>query len=116
MNTPRYIHVLFAFWVALVALSFAIAYATPPNDMGFTKGFNRVAVFFAWQFGALVVAVILALLTGRNRKIGAAGRFLGYAPATLSFVFFAVVIGFVIYANVSPEIGDAPSAGISAAE
>lgn len=102
MKTPRYIHILFAFWAALVALSFAIYQVTPPSDEGFTRGLNRVLVFFTWQFGALVVAVILAILTGRNRKIGAAGRFLGYAPAIVSFCFFAMAIGFVIYANVSP--------------
>ncbi|SMY08466.1 hypothetical protein [Flavimaricola marinus] len=53
---------IFAGWAGLMGLSVIVPMSTAPTDFGFTKGMNRISLFFQYQLAATALAILLLLL------------------------------------------------------
>ena len=51
--------ILLAVWAALYVWSFIAFAITEPTDFGFTRGMNRISLFFGWQFAAGLAAIVV---------------------------------------------------------
>jgi hypothetical protein len=102
MKRRGVIALLVAGWIVLFALSFVLTKSTTPTGDGFTRGLNRVSVFFSWQALALVVAIV-TWLTGLRQFAGSARwRWLSRLPVMgeLVLVAFGVaVFGYFAWFN-----------------
>lgn len=92
---------LFVVWLALVAgAAWAVMFMVPEGD-GFTRGLNRFVILLVTGFGALVVAIALALATRRlpqPRDRGAA--MMGFFPLLFTggfWVVFAIVVALAVF-------------------
>ena len=96
--------VLFAVWAVLVLYGVYAWQTTEATGSGFTRGFNRVSVFFQWQ-GIALTAAVIAWFTARGLPRGGSARRLGKAPLVLSGGFFILVVmlyvGAVIWARLA---------------
>jgi len=84
-------------WAALYAASVIVPYFTPPTDFGFTRGMNRVELFFKYQLAAGAVAVVVwwlgTALTARWQ------RWLSRMPALLAIGLLLLVVGVIVIAS-----------------
>lgn len=97
-------------WVILVVASVVAFQVTAPTDFGLTRGLNRVTVFFGWQIGALVTALLAAIawLSAKPPK-GGLMRVAGFGPIVLSGALVLLVVGLVLYLRLDrPLPADTP--------
>lgn len=88
---------LLALWAVLWGWSFVAYATTPPADMGFTRGLNRVTAFFGWQLAALLPAYA-AWALGRRWPKGSGVRLATRVPLQLGLALFAVLAALVLWA------------------
>ncbi len=89
--------VLFFAWLVLVALSVLVPMNTAPTDMGFTRGLNRVSIFFQFQIAAAVLALLIwAVSRGAQRR---ALRWLGRVPGLFALLLIAGILALFLWAN-----------------
>jgi len=98
MKRHNLVRLLALTWLVLFAGAFIVLRLTEPVGDGFTRGLNRLGVFFEWQAGAFIAAVISFVL---SRKLGKdtyrRERRIGAAPLVISAALF---LGFVaLYAG-----------------
>lgn len=89
--------VLSGIWAALYAASFLVPYFTPSTDFGFTRGMNRVELFFKYQLAAGAVSVVLWWMG--NALTVRWQRWLSRMPALLAIGLFLLVVGAIVVAN-----------------
>lgn len=89
--------VLSGIWAALYAASFLVPYFTPSTDFGFTRGINRVELFFKYQLAAGAVSVVLWWMG--NALTVRWQRWLSRMPALLAIGLFLLVVGAIVVAN-----------------
>ena len=85
-----------ALWFALVLYGVAAYLATEPSDSGFTRGLNRIGVFFQWQLYALGAAAGGFFVSRRLDRALRAARLAGKIPLMLSGAFFLGVIALFV--------------------
>lgn len=93
------IFILCGVWAALYAASFLVPYHTGPTGDGFTRGLNRLTMFFQYQVAAGAVAVVVwwmgSKLTIRWQ------RWLTRMPALLALTLFVLTVGVIVFANMN---------------
>ena len=92
--------VLLAVWALAWGMSFVAFATTQPSADGFTRGLNRMTVFFGWQLAAALPA-FAAWATGRDWPRGSSVRFVSRVPIQLALGLAAVVAGLIAWALVS---------------
>jgi hypothetical protein len=90
--TGRNLLLLFALWLVVFGGGYLAAFLTEPTDFGFTRGLNRILIWFWSQAAALVVALI-AWFTSR----GTSSR-LGRAPLAITVLEVLGIAGYIAYA------------------
>jgi len=86
---------LSALWIIAYLWSFSILIWTEPTGDSFTRGLNRVAGFFGWQFGAGAVGLAIFLFGRRLPRGGM--RWLSWVPVLLGLLPILFVLGLLIY-------------------
>lgn len=108
MTRMTWIWLLFALWAGLYAASFIVAHGTAPTGDGFTRGLNRLMVFFQYQIAAAVVAIVVWGIGSAFDK-GTWQRWLSRAPVLLALGLFLLVVGLIVVVNIGkPGPGDVP--------
>ena len=89
---------LFAAWVGAFGYSFFAYVTTAPDDMGFTRGLNRVKSFLGWQgmAGVLALAVFAVSLQWPE---SAGVRKVARVPLILTGVLVAGIAGVILWAG-----------------
>ena len=87
--------VLGGLWIIAYLWSISILIWTEPTGDSFTRGLNRVAGFFGWQFGAAALGLVI-FLTGRRLAKGGL-RWLSRVPLLLGALPILFVLGLLIY-------------------
>lgn len=90
--------ILGGIWAALYAASFLVPYVTPSEDFGFTRGMNRVEVFFKYQLAAAALSVVLWWMG--NALPARWQRWLSRIPALLAIGLVLLVVGVIVAANI----------------
>jgi hypothetical protein len=97
--TRRAVFAVSAIWLALVVASFVAFALTPPTDIGFVRGLNRVTVFLSWQAGAFIAAIVASVitwnLTAGTRTVKIVGYFPLAAMVGLYVLTYSVAVFFV---------------------
>jgi len=96
--------VLVGLWLALLVVAVVAMRATEPVGSGFTRGLNRVGVFFQWQAASFTAAVVCFAVTRSAREqIGPGLRRLGYAPLVIDLTLLGLLVllylGAVLFAR-----------------
>lgn len=94
-------------WVVAIVLSVVLAKTTTPTGDGFTRGWNRIGVFFGWQMVAAVLALVAWIAGLRQFKDSAGWRWLSRVPILLELVFVGflfVLVGYLSWFN-KPQPG-----------
>lgn len=89
----------FLVWLLLIAASLWFAANTPKAGDGFTRGLNRVIVFFQWQLAAFVVAAFAALQGRKHAPLGTGSRILVYLPVATQLVVAVALVLLVVFAR-----------------
>ena len=109
MKISRTVLFLLFAWVILFALSFILPRTVEATGDGFTRGLNRLSIFFGWQIAAFVVAILTALLSWRRSKPQHRFKWAGYIPAGTHLGLFLFVVGFVMIGRFNkPPASEAP--------
>jgi hypothetical protein len=74
-----------------------VPYVTPPADFGFTRGMNRITLFFQYQIGAGVVAAVLWWMGSHAPK--RRNRWLMRIPALLALGLVLFIVGLIAFAR-----------------
>jgi len=91
------IFILGGIWAALYAASFLVPYFTAPTDFGFTRGMNRVELFFKYQLAAAALSVVVWWMG--NALPRRWQRWLARMPALLAVGLLLLVVGVIVVAN-----------------
>ncbi|MGX0902316.1 hypothetical protein ACSSV8_000877 [Roseovarius sp. MBR-79] len=112
MKRRNWVILLLGIWAALYVASFLVPYVTPHADFGFTRGMNRITLFFQYQIGAGVVAAVLWWMGSHAPK--RRNRWLMRIPALLAFGLFLFIVGLIAFAGLdrSPRDSAPPAAQI----
>lgn len=89
---------LLIIWVIVYAASFIIPFSYEATGDGFTRGLNRVAAFFGWQFAAGLIALIVWGLKdnlGEGRKF----KWIGRIPILLALALFLLCVAAILWAR-----------------
>ena len=90
-----------ALWLLAFALSIVLMLRTEPVGDGFTRGLNRVGVFFRWQFLAFACAIFAFLSTRRqenlSRGLALLGRVPIYVQCLLGLLGALVVLSAIVF-------------------
>ena len=98
MRRLHLIILLTGLWAALYAASILVAWHTAPAGDGFTRGLNRVMLFFQYQIGAAAVALVVWWL---GRALGQRWqRWLSRMPLILALALFLLAVGVIVVTNV----------------
>ncbi|RVT85880.1 hypothetical protein DXV76_09065 [Rhodobacteraceae bacterium CCMM004] len=89
---------LLILWAAAYAASIVIPALTERTGDGFTRGLNRVSLFFGWQLGAGLLA--LALLAVRTQLAPGGLRKLTLIPAILAGALFGMILAAILWGMV----------------
>jgi len=98
MNKQIITKLLFVIWLGLFAASFIMFAITPATDFGFSRGLNRITVFFGWQIAATIAGLVLWLM-GRNFSAGSLWRWLCRIPAIATALLLIGV--FILFMSAS---------------
>lgn len=80
-------------WLVLFVAAVVAMRATEPVGSGFTRGLNRVGVFFQWQAVSFAAAVVCFAVTRAAReRLGRGLRRLGYAPLVIDLTLLGLVV------------------------
>lgn len=95
---------LTALWAALFVAAVVVMQGTPPTDSGFTRGLNRIGVFFQWQAASFAVAALSFAITRSARLHLRRGmRWLGYGPLVIDLSLLGLLVilyvGAVLFAR-----------------
>jgi hypothetical protein len=98
MTPATLVKVLTGVWLILFVGAFVAFRLTEPTGDSFTRGLNRMGVFFAWQGLAAIVAIVGAVAArGVDRTARPWLRRLGFAPLVATGgAFLCVVTGAVL--------------------
>ncbi len=108
MTRKAVFYVLLAVWLLLFLGAFVSYAVTAPDDMGFTRGLNRVTAFLGWQLAAGLAGLVLWTQAGVFAR-GSAGRWLGRAPAILAGLLFGAIVCLIAWARMAPRPAPAPA-------
>ena len=89
--------VLAAAWGLAFAYAFVSFAITPPNDMGFTRGLNRIEAFLGWQGVAGVLAIAIFAI-GRRWPVGTSIRKLSMVPLILLALLVSAIAVIILWA------------------
>ena len=90
---------LFLAWAVLFAGAYVAAWLTEPTDFGFTRGLNRLTVWFWWQAFALVPAIAAWFsVRARRRYLPRRIFLLGRLPLLLTGVQILIFVGLIAVA------------------
>ncbi len=92
--------VLLAIWTLAWGYSFVAFATTEPSGDGFTRGMNRMTVFFGWQLAA-ALAAFAAWVVGRDWPRGSSVRYVSRVPIQLALGLAVVIAGLIAWALVS---------------
>jgi hypothetical protein len=108
-SPPRSLHrvlipALAGLWLVLFVVAVVAMRATEPVGSGFTRGLNRVGVFFQWQTVSFAAAVVCFAVTRAAReRLGRGLRRLGYAPLVIDLALLGLLVllylGTVLFAR-----------------
>lgn len=84
-------------WIVIFVLSFVLAKSTTPTGDGFTRGLNRVSVFFSWQAVALVVAFVAWLAGLRQFADSARWRWISRLPVLGQLALITFGVGMFVF-------------------
>ncbi len=107
MTRKAVFYVLIGVWLLLFTGSFISYAVTAPDDMGFTRGLNRVTAFLGWQLAAGIAGLIAWTQAGVFAR-GSAGRWLGRIPAILVALLFGGIVCLIAWARLAPRPQPAP--------
>ncbi len=96
MSIRNLVILMLCAWLACYGWSFIGFRLTPPEGSGFTRGMNRVALFFGWQALASVLALVVWLL-GRRLPPGTMTRRLSRVPGLIALGLLIGLIAVFAY-------------------
>ena len=100
-TVPRLlVTVLFALWVMTFVYAFVSFRVTAPDDIGFTRGLNRIKAFLGWQGIAALLALCIFGVT-RSWPQGSSVRRLGSVPLGLAGCLVAALGAVIAWAAVT---------------
>ena len=108
MTRKAAFYVLFGVWLLLFVGAFVAYAVTAPDDLGFTRGLNRVTAFLGWQLAAGFAGLIAWMQAGVFQR-GSTGRWLGRAPVIIAGLLFGGIVGIIVWVRVAPDPPPAPS-------
>ena len=88
-------------WIILFVVSIAIPVATEKTGDGFTRGINRVTIFFGWQITAFVVSLIVFFMAKRTVALSKSWRVAAKAPLFMHCLIVVIIAVLIIYTVVS---------------
>lgn len=103
-ESPRPLHrilipALAGLWLALFVVAVVAMRTTEPVGSGFTRGLNRVGVFFQWQAASFAAAVVCFAVTRAAReRLGRRLRRLGYAPLVIDLTLLGMLVLLYLWA------------------
>lgn len=90
-----------ALWLLAFALSVVLMLTTEPAGDGFTRGLNRIGVFFRWQFLAFACAIFAFLATRRQENLSRGFAWLGrlpiYVQCVLGLLGALIVVAAIVF-------------------
>lgn len=89
-----------AAWFLAFAGAFLIFALSPPGDMGFTAGMDRVSAFLTWQVVAAGISVVCAVAAGRLPP-GRTLRTLGFVPLWITGALALALVSLVFFAEIA---------------
>jgi hypothetical protein len=105
----RYAIGLGVIWLLIVIISVVNPIMTPAEGDGFTRGLNRIMLFFMFQFVAIFIAIAglyAALKVERPRAMLV--RIAGFGPAIVSGLLIVILIGVITWTNLSKPSPESP--------
>lgn len=89
---------LVLFWLLIFVAAFVVPRFIEPTGSGFTRGYNRMPLVFGFQCFGVLLALIAAGLTYKNRtKITKGMIVTGFAPLSIYvLVVLLIVISYAI--------------------
>lgn len=94
--------VLFAAWLAAIALSFVAVTQAPTGD-GFTRGLNRITGFLSWQIAAGVIGVGLWIGV-RGAPAGDRIKWFSRLPGLWAAILFLALVVWILIGVVGAQI------------
>ena len=95
---PRFLLTVFAaLWVMAYVYSFVVFATTAADDIGFTRGMNRISAFLGWQGVAGLLAFCL-FGTSRSWPKGSSVRRNAAVPSMLAILLILGIFGVFIWA------------------
>lgn len=107
MKSSKFPLLLILIWILVVIVSLVAPRFVAATGDGFTRGLNRVGIFLGWQFGAFTVAVVLAIIVWTRLNAGRSIKWLFSIPLLLHLLSVLLVVGFLVYTNMSKPISNA---------
>lgn len=95
MRKPAYF--LLLLWLVLFVAAFVAPRFVAPTGDGFTRGLNRLGLFFIWHLAAFLVAIIAAVMGWLKYKGVRAAPWVCSAPLLVHLVLIFLVAGVVIF-------------------
>lgn len=85
-------------WLLCFSMAFLHTYMTDPTGDGFTKGMNRVAIFFGWQLAAVITAIVAVVVSrGLSKLESATLRRIGIVPVSVMGLGVMIIAGYITY-------------------
>lgn len=88
---------LLVLWAATYLASFIVPALSEATGDGFTRGLNRVTIFFGWQIAAGMMALIVWML-GRSEEVSTSMRWLSRLPGFLAAALLIFIVGVILWA------------------
>ncbi|MEM7571146.1 MAG: hypothetical protein AAF337_15250 [Pseudomonadota bacterium] len=110
MQTSTRIKLGFFLWLCVFVYSFFSVMGVEPTGEGFTRGLNRLMIFFGWHVAALVGAIAVLMVGWRVESAGL--KWLARTPALIHLLAVIAVLGAALWqyqtekkAALSPQPG-----------
>ncbi len=98
---PRFLLTVFAaLWVMTYVYSFVAFAITAPDDIGFTRGLNRIRAFLGWQ-GIAGILAICVFGCARSWPKGSAVRRNSAVPLMLAGLLIFGILGVIGWAAIN---------------
>lgn len=103
MQRNHLIVVLLACWTLAFAGSFLTYATTAPEDMGFTRGLNRIGAFLTWQAVAGALGLTIWLQARGLADASPLWRWMLRIPALLALLLLLGLAGLIGYGLLAPD-------------
>lgn len=99
MKIPRSVIIILLLWVVVFALAFIVPRFTAATGDSFTRGWNRIGLFFLWQCGAFILAVVSAVQAWTVLRSQKVMRWVSSIPMIIHLLMILLVVGVILFSR-----------------